>query len=215
MIYVYTTRIDNAGPDTFDVLMKFLSPEDGAKAARFVHAADRNRLIAGRLALRFGLNDLGIGLTSAPTRLSFSAYGRPSLGHEIDFNIAHSGNIVVCAISRTEAVGIDIEEIRAIAYQDFTSCFSSPEWRTIEESDSLRTFYSFWTMKEAAIKANGKGLSIPLSDVHIIDSATVSVQSELWYVTSLGIDPRYVCHLAYKTASLNIQTITFDLTSFL
>jgi len=170
-------------------------------------------MIASRLSLRFGLIHLGVDPSDLP--LSFSNFGRPSIGNGMDFNISHSGDIVTCAISPTESVGIDIEEIRAIAYEDFTTCFSSSEWHMIKESGGLHTFYSFWTMKEAALKANGKGLSIPMSDVRIIDSTTVSVQSEMWRITSLSIDPRYACNLAYKSASINIQTIAFDLTSFL
>jgi len=213
MIYVYTTRIDTPSVENFQVFIKLLSPVDQAKAGRFVHVPDRHRLIAGRLALRYALKDLGIDHTGES--FSLSAYGRPEFGRQaLDFNISHSGDVVVCAISLTAAVGIDIEEIRPLVYQDFASCFSPSEWRMIEANDTLRTFYTFWTMKEAAIKANGKGLSIPLSEVVIKHDTQVCVQSEIWHVTSLNIDRGYICHVASQAVARVIRTIHFDLNSF-
>jgi 4'-phosphopantetheinyl transferase len=212
MIDVYTTRIDTTHEDQYSALAALLSPEDQIKGRRFTHAADRHRLIAGRLSLQFALQDLNI--TPAGKQLSYSAYGRPELERGPDFNISHSGNWVVCAVSRTEKLGVDIEEIRDIDYRDFTSCFSPAEWRTVQAQD-LHTFYAYWTMKEAAIKANGKGLSIPLSEVHIEIDNQVSVQSEMWQVTSLSIDPAYSCHVASKSVAPVIRIVPFDLICFL
>jgi 4'-phosphopantetheinyl transferase len=213
MVHVYTTRINTTHADDFSALAKLLSLEDQMKAARFTNTADQHRLIAGKLSLRFALHDLGIDTPGKS--ISYSAYGRPWLGRGLDFNISHSGNIVVCAISQTEIVGIDIEEINAIDYRDFKSCFSPSEWKTIEAHNTLRTFYIFWTMKESAIKANGKGLSIPLSEVHIQNDSQVSIHSEMWHITPLSIDPAYICHVASLTPTPAIRIICFDINSFL
>lgn len=210
---MYATRIDTTSDDEFKILLKLLTPEDQTKASRFIHSTDRNRLIAGRLSLRFALEKLA--LDPLPGAFSYSEYGRPSLGNGVDFNISHSGAIAACAISRTQRVGIDIEEVQTINHTDFIACFSASEWAHIEKFNTLQTFYAYWTMKEAAIKANGKGLSIPLMDVIIETPKRVTIQSETWSVTSLDIAPGYICHVASKSTTANIETFFFKLDCFL
>jgi 4'-phosphopantetheinyl transferase len=70
-------------------------------------------------------------------------------------------------------VGIDVEEIKPIDFDIAKRFFSSNEHRQFlqqPEDKKLAFFYDIWTMKEAVIKAEGKGLSIPL------DSFTVLAQ---------------------------------------
>jgi 4'-phosphopantetheinyl transferase len=65
-------------------------------------------------------------------------------------------------------VGIDLEEIRELAIDDFRDQFTEGEWKTIVSArEPLITFYHYWTAKECIIKADGRGLNLPLASLEI------------------------------------------------
>lgn len=206
MIYAYTTILDKQ-ESGFDFAAN-LSGEDILRVRKFHNRKDQMRMILGRLLLSRSLCDLNINLSIKNIR--YSSYGRPYLGTGIDFNISHSEDLVVCAVSSYETIGIDVEACKKIDYQDFQSCFNSIEWNAIVQSQDLKTFYSSWTKKEASIKANGKALSIPLTHVNIVNDDSVDVNGEIWNITSLDLHSDYICHLASKSQRPTIKIKNLD-----
>lgn len=96
----------------------------------------------------------------------FSEKGKPYLAgrRDIFFNLSHSNNMVICAVSPVE-VGCDIEFVKSgrtrIAQRYFTKeeqCFAQI---------SERHFYRMWTLKESFIKATGMGLGLRLDSFEI------------------------------------------------
>lgn len=92
----------------------------------------------------------------------------PSQYRGIRFNISHTKGLMACSISTFYEVGIDIENI--FHDRDFVGIsrifFSEQEVDSINSASSHeigRTFYMYWTLKEAYLKARGVGLSLPLS----------------------------------------------------
>ena len=78
----------------------------------------------------------------------------------IHFNISHSGHQVICGFSNEGQLGVDLEKISPIDFEDFTSVFSVQEWAAIKNANNpIRAFYWFWTRKESIIKALGHNLS--------------------------------------------------------
>jgi 4'-phosphopantetheinyl transferase len=209
MIYVFATTVDLAYEFDFKDTIK-LSEEDLLKVGKYRNTDDKRRMITGRLLLLLALKELNIDLNIK--NIFYSHYGRPFLGDTLDFNISHSRDVVVCALSQNEKVGIDIEACEEIAFKDFHSCFNACEWNSITRAPDNKTFYRFWTMKEASIKASGKGLSIPLTDVIIRDDDTVVIHPEVWNITRLKIHPNYICHLASKSKKplIKITNLTFE-----
>lgn len=133
--------------------------------------------------------------------LLLTDYGKPYLPAEINmqFNISHSGNWVVCAID-DKAIGIDIElmqeaDILGIA-KDF---FSLEEYDLLLNADNdirKELFYGIWTLKESYIKALGKGLSIKLNSFSIIKANgtidyNTQMQHEQCYFKQYNIDASY------------------------
>jgi 4'-phosphopantetheinyl transferase len=98
----------------------------------------------------------------------FNKYGKPSLStslknNYINFNISHSEDIGVFAFS-THEVGVDVEKIKPIDnIEDVIElCFTDFEkqwYNRIDKKFQMDTFFKIWTIKEAFIKAIGKGLS--------------------------------------------------------
>ena len=94
--------------------------------------------------------------------------GKPKI-EGLEFNLSHSGNMVVCAVSE-KPVGCDVEELRkapkgvvARYYSDveqaYLSRFSADEYD--------REFFRLWTMKESYVKMTGEGLRVPFEAYEI------------------------------------------------
>lgn len=98
-------------------------------------------------------------------------YGKPYLTTSpFEFNLSHSGDYAVLAISRNLVLGIDVEYIDAsVACRELAERFFAREEITqlqscIQQSDQLRdSFFRIWTAKESIIKALGAGLSLSLT----------------------------------------------------
>jgi len=106
-----------------------------------------------------------------PQSLNFSTnkHGKPFLVGlpDIHFNLSHSHGVAVCALCRNAAVGVDVEDVGR--HTDFSIAkrfFSSFEAELVSrapDAEKRKLFFDIWTLKEAYIKAIGKGLSIPLN----------------------------------------------------
>ncbi len=139
--------------------------------------------------------------------LHYTSFKKPYLKNEkIQFNISHSGDIVVCAISENTEIGIDIEIIKDINIADFRSQMTTFEWNRIFTSDNVKnSFFTYWTQKEAVLKADGRGLSIPLQSFEVIN-CKAQINNTHFSVKEIKLDNQYKCHLAFK----NIINETID-----
>jgi len=153
-------------------LENLLSPDERARASRFVFERDRRRFIAARAALRSILAECaGIG----PRQVAFyyTPSGKPGLAgdlerSELQFNLSHSGALALIAVVRRAALGVDVECLsRRVDYEGIAKrFFSERERRALESLDGSkrkRGFFDCWTRKEAFVKALGEGLSRPFS----------------------------------------------------
>ena len=151
---------------------------------RFHFEGDRARFAFAHANLR---RILGAYLGREPERLLFGAnsLGKPELvtdahTHPIHFNLSHSRNIALLAISIDTELGIDVEDLLPIEPEVAESHFSPTEraaLSTLEGAAWLQGFYHCWTRKEAILKAEGVGLSLPLSsfDVSLIPGLPAQV----------------------------------------
>ncbi len=126
-----------------------ISPERAEKAARYKMAGDKKRCIAaGVLLSRF--------LPGA--EIYTDSFGKPRSKSGECFNLSHSGDYAVLAVSGCET-GVDIEvfkEVNALRMGKIVYCQN--EMTMLENSqDRLKLFFDFWTKKEALLKCMGKG----------------------------------------------------------
>lgn len=137
-------------------LLQQLPPSLQLKALRYQSEVSRYNYLVGRLLLKSGLNFFG--LDNDLEKIEFQKNGKPVLPG-IHFNISHSDHQVICGFSKEGRLGVDLEKIKPIDFENFTSMFSAQEWAAIHGAhDPLRTFYWFWTRKESIIKALGRTL---------------------------------------------------------
>jgi len=173
------------------------------KNSRFLRWQDRHSHLIGMLLLKKGLKE--IGYEKSLTELKYNQYGRPYLNKKIDFNISHSGNYVICAIANDLRLGIDIEKVDKIDYTDFKNMMRHSEWKDIVNSIYPSfTFFQYWTIKESVIKADGRGLSIPLKDIYIKNEKAY-LDGETWFLKKLQLDKDYSCCLATNNSEIDIH----------
>ena len=94
-----------------------------------------------------------------------SASGQPLIvGHPIFCSISYSDFSVSVGFSTYGAIGVDIEKHRQRNIGRLVRyCFHKDEinyFNTLSESQRVLWFYRQWTLKEAAVKANGEGISM-------------------------------------------------------
>lgn len=158
-------RIDLKGPATAQDAA-LLSTEERDRSARFAFDHLRQRYVLAHAALR---RVLGQALSRDPASLvwQLGAQGKPSLlgGEGLHFNLSHSDDVAVLALSTHHEVGIDVE----IHHQQRDAANLSQAVLTESErawmfaggpADLDRRFLCCWTRKEACIKAIGSGLSL-------------------------------------------------------
>jgi len=204
-MHVFYTRIVAHLPvNRYEALLSLLPKEMQQKNRRFLQWTDRQLHLAGKLLLLEALQRFGFN-SQCLRQLRYNAYNRPFINEHIDFNISHSGNYVLCAIGQQLKVGIDIEEIRPVNFSDFENVMTSAEWESINHSpDPLKCFYKYWTIKESVIKADSRGLGIPLTDIQI-QPGFAQLDAQTWHLQELLIDDHYCASVATDSICENIH----------
>ena len=165
---------------------------------------DINRLTAGKYLLRQLLKDIHESEVLLEA-YEIDAMGKPFIAGSHPFNISHSGRVVACALLPAAGhIGIDVEKMREIEVTKFTRQFSPPEMMQILSSeDPEKKFFDYWTMKEAVMKADGRGMRIPLHSIRLQqDHATIDDTSTRWNVYPLELHETVKAHVCSEI-SLN------------
>jgi 4'-phosphopantetheinyl transferase len=191
-----------------------LSADERERASRFRFARDRDRFIGARGLLR---EILALYLNASPARLSFGygAHGKPFLVGEhstLRFNVSHSFDTMLLAIAHMREVGVDVEGVRnnVVGMGEIgETAFSEPEKQALARfggEDKHTNFLRFWTLKEAYIKADGRGVSLPLAQIDVsAPEGRVAVLNEAtgewrmcsrWELRTLAPVPGYIAALA-------------------
>lgn len=142
-----------------------LSPAEWVRAGRFHFERDRERFVAARALLRTILGRY-LELPPADLQFSFGAHGKPALegvASTLRFNLSHSDDLLLLAVSHAREVGVDVELMRAdLPFETLADRYFEPEdaWRLrlLPPAEKAAHFYDRWTSTEARLKASGLGL---------------------------------------------------------
>jgi 4'-phosphopantetheinyl transferase len=167
----WLARSDERVQQSWDVL----SEDERQRTERFQFPSDRRRFLVARGVLRMLLGRY-LGIASSAVRFCYGDFGKPTLDywHESDlqFNLAHSGELAVYAFNRSRKLGIDVEaQKQPIVIPEFSeSSFTARERRALSAVPSgcrQRALLTLWTRKESYLKALGCGLQQDLSSFDV------------------------------------------------
>jgi 4'-phosphopantetheinyl transferase len=157
-------------------MLTLFSDDEVQRANRFHFEKDRTRFIAARAAMR----QILAGYVNIPPQqlvFLYGAQGKPELpsgmaGPDIRFNLSHSRDFALLAVTHGQTVGVDIEYInRDFAREGIAERFFSPHevgiLRAVPPDELAEAFFCCWTRKEAYIKALGKGFAVPLNSFDV------------------------------------------------
>lgn len=197
MIYIYYSYIseDNSEYLFTNELPKFsLDFQDRIRSYR--RWQDAQLSLLGRVILLKAIEQV-YNCKFHDVEILQTKYNKPYFkDSSVQFNISHSGEIVVCAICEKSQIGIDIEIISDIIIDDCKWQMTEKEWSGIISSDKIKeAFFDYWTQKEAVIKANGLGLGIPLTTFEVLEGTAI-INDQKFFLKEIKIDEKYKCYIS-------------------
>ena len=147
--------------------LPYASAERRESVARFRHASDKSRSLWAELFARQRLSEAA-GVSPLEVGIAHDEKGKPFWpGGSLSVSLSHSGGYIAVAVGQ-DAVGVDVEKKRKAAPAVAKRWFRPEEnalLETLSEPERTRLFFRLWTMKEAALKYAGEGLSGGLETV--------------------------------------------------
>lgn len=145
-------------------LRSWLDESEIGRLQRFVREEDQHSFLVSHGLKRCML---ARHLDCDPSELKFGTTGRnkpvilePRIAHPLHFNLSHTQGLTVMAISR-EPIGVDAEGLdRQTPGTDLAARYFTPA----EQADialapeTNQRFLTYWTLKEAYLKAEGWGI---------------------------------------------------------
>ncbi len=199
--------------------LEFLSEMERRRANRYRVESAREQFVVSRASLRL-LLEAYCHIPYQQIEFELNDFGKPYLKNgQLLFNVSHSYQWALIALSQTLEIGVDIEKVRPKLNlrQLATRFFSTTEVEELNQlppKDLSTGFFNAWTRKEAYIKARGKGLAIPLSQFSVslspgqkaqLKETTHDPQAvQQWALTDLPAPKGYRAALAVKAQHFNV-----------
>lgn len=171
--HIWLARLGRSNPNgatDFETLST-----DEQERARSMADAPAKQFVAARALLRRLLAGY-VPCPAARIEIAFGPHGKPHLAGtpskaNVQFNLSHSAGVAAVAIG-SSPLGIDIERLRDLSDPDAIAArFFAPgevrALRRVPDAQQQRTFFSFWTCKEAYLKALGGGLARGLASFEV------------------------------------------------
>ena len=162
-VHLWETSL-SVGDDEAEYDYSLLSSDERRYAARFTDARAKSQFIVSRAKLR---ELLGKYAAEEPRDLRFgmTPEGKPFLtsAREFEFNLTHSGDLVLYGVAHSRPVGVDVERIREMP----RAIELARRFMTAEEHERVaaatpeardREFLSLWVRREGSGKAYGVGV---------------------------------------------------------
>jgi 4'-phosphopantetheinyl transferase len=201
------------GDENINSFSGLLSKDEIERANHLIDSGIASRQIISRGILRILLGNY---LGKEPKALVFgtSEFGKPFLSDPensgISFNLSHSGNLLLIAVTAGKQIGIDVEKNEV--NMDFPGIaslvFSGQEQICLSHStDPIHEFYKIWTAKEAILKSTGLGFSYPSNRFSVITSKENNSQPRILKDLPVGFDLSYQSFLPSEGYSAAIAMV--------
>lgn len=209
-----------------DYYYALLSADERARAARLKVERKRDEYVIVRGALRTCLAGVMQCAVDA-IEFVFGAHGKPALaptpGQWVHFNVSHSHDRALLAISPTFELGVDVEKIRCdIDVLTLAQRFFSPLERQtlagLPVGQHRASFFTCWARKEAVIKCDGRGVSIGLDNfdvslrpgepARLLRTQWNAEDALRWSLHGVDVDRSYRAALAVRARTFRVHTFS-------
>lgn len=224
-VHVWLAFYDAIDEQLHDAYRAMLNDEERAQEPRFHFARDRRRYLVTRALVRTVLSRY-VPIAPAAWTFSKNEYGCPAIANPaagaLSFNLSHTHSVIVLAVTRGRAVGVDVENVRDCAIPvDIADRFFAPQevaaLNTVPPQNQQDRFFEYWTFKESYIKARGMGLSLPLDkfsfhyagerDVALSIDAELGDDAARWQFWQFRPTPDYLVALCAERAGDRQSTV--------
>ena len=226
-VHVWRIGLDQAD-DSLERFRRTLEPHELERAGRFHFEKHRRHFIVARGFLR---TVVGRYLKTQPETLRFEygAYGKPTLAseHGLRFNLSHSNEVALLAVTLDAELGVDVEHIRAdFATEDIARRFFSRAevemFNALPKEEQVAAFFRCWTRKEAYIKAIGKGLSQALDEFDVTLAPGIAPvllrakedDASRWLLRDISVGEGYAGALVVERPVAEVRFFRQDLQDF-
>ena len=196
-------------------LEKLLSADEASRSQGFRSYLDRARYTISHGLLR---RILGAYLACDPDGIVFGrgALGKPYIVAEaaqraIHFSFSRSGELGLLAVSSGGPVGVDLQAVEVCSDAAGSTILSAEEQAIVGRADASARSAAMlrcWVRKEALLKAEGCGLTVPMRSFSVLGSSEDAgrpSRSGQWTVTDLDICRGYAGALAAPAATKSIE----------
>jgi len=162
---VWFARVAEHAPGVDRLVETLLSGEERERAGGYRSHDTSVRYVVTRSLVRTVLSER-LGVQPREVSVRRTEAGKPVVLSGLHFNVSHSGDLVVLAVSTDRDLGVDLERRREVPRVDALV----QRWLTAEEREELGrrvaegadvsdAFLRVWSFKEARLKALGVGIS--------------------------------------------------------
>ena len=148
--------------------------DESERQSRFLPELTRHESLVTRVLVRRVLSRYA-EIAPADWRFISNDEGKPAFSpgvldaDSLRFNLSNTPGLVICGVTRSGDLGVDVEDDRreARVLELASRNFAQPEFedvRAVAEAGRRARFFRYWTLKEALVKATGRGLSVPLDE---------------------------------------------------
>jgi 4'-phosphopantetheinyl transferase len=229
-VWCWNIRAGDIPAECEGALRDLLSTEEQVRADRFRRVVDRHNFIAAHAGLRL-LLAAALGRRAEDVHLTQNDTGKPMLvDRALEFNLSHTGDIVLIALASGLSVGVDVEKPRALPDRNaIARRFLHPgevaDLALLTGRAAELAFFRCWTRKEAVAKALGLGLSLPLDQYRVscrpdeparlLHLSGIGPAVAEWSLIDLVPSPDYVGALAAPVRPITLVCRTLDLAGLL
>lgn len=201
MIILYTFISEEKHQSLLDRYLPVFSDDIQRDILKYRRWQDAQLSLLGKVLLLQGLSTY-YDIFDAEVKVNSN--NKPYLkGNPVHFNISHSKDLAACVIAEFP-VGIDVEFFdTSISYVDFEFQMTTGEFEKINGAeDRIGSFFTYWTAKEAIIKAHGDGMMIPLDSFEVSNNVGI-VDGEKFFIKDIFIDKNYCSCIASNDININ------------
>lgn len=209
-VWVYVCPVSRVPQDHL-VLSHYLGFLSLAEKLRYdqYHTKAARLFLISRVLVKTVLGDK-LGISPHEVNIQLHPNGKPFVegSKAVYFNLSHSANVIVLAVTEAGEIGIDVERLdREFEWRRVDSVLASSEIEWIKQNELIdpssvyQRFFQIWTLKESYIKCTGEGMSRHLKKlnfhvlaehIEFLDSTRDIQKTEEYYFQSYVYDHNFI-----------------------